>query len=149
MSSAGVLRLDDAIQKRMTRGPDERIEYFGKVRDRLASTVLMLRERKGNMAPDMTDAERERNRVCDALAEMTALHKALPAEVRGRVLFQPNEVLDQDTERGQVNALIRFVDQIDEAIERSVCEHHIIRIARRCVLLQIEFSSSLLQFYDL
>jgi len=26
MATAGVLRLDDAIAKRMTRGPDERIE---------------------------------------------------------------------------------------------------------------------------
>ena len=79
MSTAGVLRLDEAIQKRMTRGPDERIDYWTKARDRLAATVLMLRERKGNVALDQTEAERERNRVRDALAEMREPgRKALP-----------------------------------------------------------------------
>lgn len=118
MSTHGLMRLEAAIAKRMTRGPDERAEYFEKLRDRLASTVLMLRETKRNLATaDLTDTERERNRIRDAMAEAQAIIKALPPEARGRVPFSVNDILDADTERGQINGLIRLIDRADEALE--------------------------------
>jgi hypothetical protein len=78
LSTPGVMRLEQAIAKKMTQGPDERIEFFSRLRDRLASTVLQLREAKRNTAVDATEAERERNRIQDALAEAHAVIKALP-----------------------------------------------------------------------
>ena len=124
MSTPGLMRLEAAIAKRMTRGPDERAEFFQRLRDRLAATVLQLRETKRNLATDIPDAERERNRIRDAMAEAQAVIKALPMEARGRVPFSVNDILDADTERGQINGIIRLIDKADEALETVLLKEY-------------------------
>ena len=124
LSTSGVLRLEEAIARRMTQGPDERAAFYNRLRDRLASTVLMLRETKRNLAIDPTEAERERNRIQDALAEARTVIDALPAEARGRVAFNPAEVMDATTERGQINAIIRLIDRADEALETVLSKQY-------------------------
>ncbi|MFZ9937746.1 MAG: DUF7178 family protein, partial [Luteolibacter sp.] len=119
LSHSGILRIEEAVARRMTRGPDERLEFFERLRNRLAATVLQLREAKRNAGgfEAMSEPERERNRIRDAMAEVNAVIQALPAEARGRVPLTLSDVLDQDTERGQVSAIIRLIDQADEALE--------------------------------
>lgn len=124
LTTRGVLSLDAAIAKRMTRGPDERADFFEKLRNRLAATVLQLREAKRNVAIDATEAERERNRIQDALAEARAIIDALPAEARGRVPFNVADILEATTERGQINALIRLIDKADEALETVLLKEY-------------------------
>jgi predicted ABC-type ATPase len=117
LSMPGILRLEEAIQKKLTQGPDERVAYYQRLRDRLATTVLQLRESKRNVATTTTEAERERNRIQDALAEAHAVIKALPADARGRVTFNPAEVMDAKTEAGQLSAIMRLIDRADAALE--------------------------------
>ena len=48
LSHKSIIRLEEAIARKMNQGPEERAAYYEKLRDRLASTVLMLRESKRN-----------------------------------------------------------------------------------------------------
>ena len=124
LSHKSIIRLEEAIARKLNQGPEERAAYYGKLRDRLASTVLMLRESKRNLALDQTDAERERNRIRDGLAEAKAIIAALPAEARGRVSFPITDILEADTERGQTQALIRLIDQADSALETVLLKEY-------------------------
>ncbi len=124
LSHKSIIRLEEAIARKMNQGPEERAAYYEKLRDRLASTVLMLRESKRNVAVDQTDAERERNRIRDGLAEAKAIIAALPPEARDRVSFPITDILEADTERGQTNALIRLIDQADAALETVLLKEY-------------------------
>lgn len=104
----------------MTQGPDERIEFLSRLRDRLAATNLRLREAARNVATNPTEAERERNRIQDALAEINTVLQALSPEVRGRVSYNPAEVMDATTERGQRNAITRLIDRALDALEEHL-----------------------------
>lgn len=124
LSHRSILRLEEAIARKMTQGPEERAAYYEKLRNRLAATVLQLRETKRNLALGQTEAERERNRIRDGLAEARAIIAALPPDARGRVTFPIGDILDADTERGQVNALLRLIDEADSALEKVLLKEY-------------------------
>lgn len=124
LSHRAILRLEEAIARKMTQGPEERAAYYEKLRNRLAATVLQLRETKRNLALGQTEAERERNRIRDGLAEARAIIAALPPDARGRVTFPIGDILDADTERGQVNALLRLIDEADSALEKVLLKEY-------------------------
>lgn len=117
LSLAGTMTLDQAILRMANRGPEERVEFLEKLRNRLAGTILMLRESRRNLATDQTDAERERNRIRDALMEAQAILAALPPEARSKVRMPVTDILEAETERGQINALRRLIVDADEALE--------------------------------
>jgi hypothetical protein len=120
LSLPGTLTLDKMLVRLASQGPDARAEYYAKLRDRLASTILMLKETKRNVATDQTDAERERNRIRDALTEAQAIIAALPPEARAHVRMPVADILKADTERGQIGALVRLIAQADEALETAL-----------------------------
>ena len=117
LSTQGVSRLEQAIARKLTEGPDERAAFYDRLRDRLTATVQMLRDTKRNTSITLNEAEHERNRIQDALAEAHAVIQALPLEARGRVSFNPAEVMEATTERGQISALLRLIDRADDALE--------------------------------
>jgi orotate phosphoribosyltransferase len=124
LSHGSVLRLEQAIANKMTQGPDERAEFYEKLRNRLAATILQLRESKRNLVVEPGEAERERNRIRDGLAEARAIIAAMPAEARGKVLFPINDILEAKSERGQVNALIRLIQEADDALESVLLKEY-------------------------
>lgn len=124
LSHGSVLRLEQAIANKMTQGPDERAAFYEKLRNRLAATILQLRESKRNLVLEPGEAERERNRIRDGLAEARAIIAALPAEARGKVTFPINDILDAQSERGQVNALIRLIQEADDALESVLLKEY-------------------------
>lgn len=124
MSDSALHTLDDAIMRRMTRGPDERIEYYERLRDRLAATQMMARQSKRNSITGQGEAEVERNRIRDALAESAAILKALPAAARGKVGYSMQEVIDAKTEAGQITALVKLLDRADAALEDVLLEDY-------------------------
>lgn len=119
-----VVRIEEAIANKLTQGPDERAAFYEKLRNRLASTVLMLRETKGNTTLEATEAERERTRIRDAIAEARAIIDALPIEARGRVAFSFEDITGATTQRGQTSALIRLIQRADEVLETVLVKQY-------------------------
>jgi hypothetical protein len=124
LSSKSIIRIEEAIAKKLTQGPDERAEFYSKLRDRLAITVLRLRETKGNTTLDATDVERERTRMRDSIAEARAIIDALPIEARGRVGFSFEDITGATTERGQTSALIRLIQKADDVLETVLVKQY-------------------------
>jgi hypothetical protein len=73
LTSKSINRIEEAIAKKMLQGPEERAEFYEKIRHRLATTVLRLRETKGNLSTTASEVERETTRIRDAIAEARAI----------------------------------------------------------------------------
>jgi len=124
LSLKGLLTLDNTLTKLATQGPDERAEYYERLRNRLAALTLIARDSKRNAALDQTDAERERNRIRDAITEANAIRDALPPDARARLRFSIADLTEASTERGTINALIRLIADADDALEDSLVREY-------------------------
>ncbi len=122
ISPKGIQRLEAAIAKKLTAAPEERAAFYQRLRDRLASLTLRLEDMdagRGRFARKQTatTAEEESRRIRDAYAEARAIVETLPIEARGRVSIDLADITGATTERGRVNALVRLIEQADEALE--------------------------------
>ncbi|MFT3992387.1 MAG: hypothetical protein QM680_13365 [Luteolibacter sp.] len=121
LSEKGLVRLEEAIAKKLTEGPKERAEFYEAIRNRLASLTLQLRDLEAGIGPfargEVDEVKAERRRIQDAIAEAKAIIGALPIEARGRVNFDFTDITSHTTERGRVNALIRLIGKADEVLE--------------------------------
>jgi hypothetical protein len=122
LSPKGIQRLEAAIAKKLTAAPEERAAFYQRLRDRLAALTLRLEDMdagRGSFArnPAATTAEEERRRIRDAYAEARAIVDTLPTEARGRVSISLDDITSATTERGRVNALVRLIEQADDALE--------------------------------
>jgi hypothetical protein len=122
LSPKGIQRLEAAIAKKLTAAPEERAAFYQRLRDRLAALTLRLEDMdagRGSFArnPAATTAEEERRRIRDAYAEARAIVDTLPMEARGRVSISLDDITGATTERGRVNALVRLIEQADDALE--------------------------------
>jgi hypothetical protein len=121
LSPSGINRIEAAIAKRLTRGPDERAEFYERVRSNLNSLTARLRDMDAGIGPfarKPTDvAGDERRRIQDAIAEARAIITALPIETRGRVNLDFADITGATSERGRINSLIRLLEKADAALE--------------------------------
>ena len=122
LSPKGIQRLEAAIAKKLTAAPEERAGFYQRLRDRLASLTLRLEDMdagRGRFARKQTasTAEEESRRIRDAYAEARAIVETLPMEARGRVSINLDDITSATTERGRINALVRLIEQADEALE--------------------------------
>ena len=130
LSRPQVSALEEIIEKRMNAGPDERARIYENMRTRLLSHLYKIERRdaedltdmeeqlygwKNN--PDMTDIERERLRIEDALDGIKALVAAAPQEIRAKIEVPLTRILNANTERKTVNAFAELIEKIDEVIE--------------------------------
>lgn len=140
LGPAAFARLEQAIAAKMTAAPDERAEYYTRVRDRLAATQQRLEDMDngiGVFARLPTDeAGEERRRIQDAIAEARAIIGALPPEARGRVEMDFEDITSKTTEKGRVKALIRLMDKADIALEKVLQSAYLESITRVLDLAQ-------------
>jgi hypothetical protein len=140
LGPAAFARLEQAIAAKMTAAPDERAEYYSRVRDRLAATQQRLEDMDngiGVFARLPTDeAGEERRRIQDAIAEARAIIGALPPEARGRVEMDFEDITSKTTEKGRVKALIRLMEKADIALEKVLQSAYLESITRVLDLAQ-------------
>jgi hypothetical protein len=140
LGPAAFARLEQAIAAKMTAAPDERAEYYSRVRDRLAATQQRLEDMDngiGVFARLPTDeAGEERRRIQDAIAEARAIIGALPPDARGRVEMDFEDITSKTTEKGRVKALIRLMDKADIALEKVLQSAYLESITRVLDLAQ-------------
>lgn len=122
LSPSGLSRIEAAIAKRLTAEPQERAEFYERLRNRLAGLTQRLEDMDAGVGlfarREATDVEQERRRIQDAIAEARTIIETLPVEARGRVSMDFGDITGATTERGRVQALIRLIDRADEALER-------------------------------
>ena len=140
LGPAAFARLEQAIAAKMTAAPDERAEYYSRVRDRTAATQQRLEDMDngiGVFARLPTDeAGEERRRIQDAIAEARAIIGALPPDARGRVEMDFEDITSKTTEKGRVKALIRLMDKADIALEKVLQSAYLESITRVLDLAQ-------------
>lgn len=140
LGPAAFARLEQAIAAKMTAAPDERAEYYSRVRDRLAATQQRLEDMDngvGAFARQPTDeAGEERRRIQDAIAEARAIIGALPPDARGRVEMDFEDITSKTTEKGKVKALLRLMDKADIALEKVLQSAYLESITRVLDLAQ-------------
>lgn len=125
--------LEEIIAARMNAGPDERAKIYENMRTRLLAHLYKLERRTATdlsdieealygwkTNPDMTDAERERLRIEDALDAVKALVSAAPGEIRAEITVPLTRILNANTERKTVNAFAELIENIDEVIEKHL-----------------------------
>jgi hypothetical protein len=122
LSLNSLQRIETAIARRMNAGPEERADFFERLRNRLAAIVQRIEDTNAGLGPFGRTATAdpvidERRRIADAIAEARTIIDTLPPEARGRVGIDYNDLVSQTTERGRVNALLRLIDRADEALE--------------------------------
>lgn len=132
--------LQTIIEARMSRGPEERIAIMVTMRDRLQSLAFKLESREaGDLTPmekqlqgwrgkDLTEAQKERLRIEDALATVKGILSALPTEIRAKVQVPFSRILDADTDKTTVNAFRELIANADEVIEKDLQDTYVERI---------------------
>lgn len=122
ISLGSLQRIEAAIARKLTAGPEERAEFYERLRNRLAATVQRIEDTNagiGVFGRQETEDPiiAERRRIQDAITEARAIIDTLPPEARGRVGIDYADLTNATTERGRVNALLRLIDKADEALE--------------------------------
>jgi len=121
LGPASLNRIEAAIARKLTAAPDERAEFYSRVRNRLAGLTQRLEDMENGLGPfarkPTDEAGEERRRIQDAIAEARAIISSLPIEARGRVDFDFEDITAKTTEKGRVKALLRLIDKADVALE--------------------------------
>ena len=128
LSPANLNRLEAVIAKKLTEGPAERADYYERVRNRLAGTLIRFTE---NAPPlNQTETEKETQRIREAIAEAKAIIQALPADARGRIALPAEQLIAAKTQRGKVTVLKQLIADADAALETIVARDYLEAITK-------------------
>ena len=123
LSERGVRSLESTIQARLSKGPKERVTFYGDIMRRMENVLLRYEDfalaRNGPVDPDDL-----RVRLMEGAAEAEAIISALPPEIRGKVRIPVSSILDAKTERGKLKVFRDLIDQADAALEPYLVEQY-------------------------
>ena len=125
LSPASINRIEGAIAEKMAAGPQERADYYTRLRDRLAGVLIRYKEHA--LASDANAVDAQLRAAGEAIAETRAIIDALPMEARGRVRLLITDILDAKTQRDRVEAMFRLIDEADKALEITIQESYLQR----------------------
>lgn len=122
LSMGSLQRIEAAIARKLNEGPEERADFYERLRNRLAGITQRLEDTDAGLGPfGRTGTEDpaliERRRIQDAIAEARTIIDTLPPEARGRVGIDFADLTNATTEKGRTAALLRLIDKADEALE--------------------------------
>lgn len=121
-----------AIEARI-KSPEKKAEIYRKMRDRVSQVKRRFEDRRlrGEFDNDAGDIDKARFEQIRDIATLEAIGKALPPELRGKIVGSFRKIADLKTTKGRQAYIEKLLPRIERALESSLRRHYRAAIRRQ------------------